>query len=263
MNSSRPLKIGIVGFGNFGQFLAKTFVKQGHKVIGTSRSSYEAEAKSIGALYVPKATDMLDHEPDVVLFCTSITSTRSVIEAFPIDALRGKLVVDVLSVKAYPKKLLLELLPPGVDILCTHPMFGPESGRHSWKSLPFVYEQVRISDTIRCETFLGIFSSALCTMIPMSCELHDSYAASSQFITHTTGRMLAKLNLVSTPINTKGYESLLGVVETTCKDSFDLYYGLYKYNPNAKLELEKLEQALQALRKELETREALEAWKKD
>lgn len=140
-------------------------------------------------------------------------------------------------------------------------MFGPESGRHSWKDLPFVYEQVRISDEARCEAFLAIFSSAQCAMIPMSCELHDSFAASSQFITHTTGRMLAKLQLKSTPINTKGYESLLGVVETTCKDSFDLYYGLYKYNPNAKLELEKLEQALQLLRKELETREASDARK--
>jgi prephenate dehydrogenase len=85
---------------------------------------------------------------------------------------------------------LLELLPQDADILCTHPMFGPESGRYSWKGLPFVYEQVRISDQVRCETFLGIFSSALCTMIPMSSELHDSYAASSQFITHTTGKLV-------------------------------------------------------------------------
>jgi len=28
------LAIGIVGFGNFGQFLASTFVKQGHKCVG-------------------------------------------------------------------------------------------------------------------------------------------------------------------------------------------------------------------------------------
>lgn len=28
------------------------------------------------------------------------------------------------------------------DLLCTHPMFGPESGRHGWRDLPFVYEKV-------------------------------------------------------------------------------------------------------------------------
>ena len=30
------LKIGIVGFGNFGQFLAKTLIKQGHRVLAHS-----------------------------------------------------------------------------------------------------------------------------------------------------------------------------------------------------------------------------------
>ncbi len=32
------LKIGIVGFGTFGQFLARRFVRQGHQVLATSRS---------------------------------------------------------------------------------------------------------------------------------------------------------------------------------------------------------------------------------
>ena len=30
------LKIGIVGFGNFGQFLVKTLIKQGHRVLAHS-----------------------------------------------------------------------------------------------------------------------------------------------------------------------------------------------------------------------------------
>ncbi len=31
-----------------------------------------------------------------------------------------------------------------VDILCTHPMFGPDSGRGSWAGLNLMYEKVRI-----------------------------------------------------------------------------------------------------------------------
>lgn len=71
--------------------------------------------------------------------------------------------------------------------------------------------------------------------------------------------MLNELEVVSTPINTKGYESLLGVVDTTTKDSDDLFYGLYKYNPNARAELDKLESALRNIRTRLETAEAAEA----
>lgn len=74
--------------------------------------------------------------------------------------------------------------------------------------------------------------------------------------------MLGALNVTSTPINTKGYESLLGVVETTCKDSYDLFFGLYKYNPNSRMELDKLEKALKEIRAKLERTVEAEAEKK-
>ena len=67
-------------------------------------------------------------------------------------------------------------------------------------------------------------------MVEMTCEEHDKLAASSQFITHTVGRMLGRMELPDTPINTKGYESLLSLVRNTTNDSFDLYYGLFMYN---------------------------------
>ena len=67
-------------------------------------------------------------------------------------------------------------------------------------------------------------------MVEMTCEEHDKLAASSQFITHTVGRMLGRMSLDDTPINTKGYESLLSLVRNTTNDSFDLYYGLFMYN---------------------------------
>lgn len=52
-----------------------------------------------------------------------------VLSKLPVQRLkRSTLFVDVLSVKEFPKRLLLRELPPEVDILCTHPMFGPDSG---------------------------------------------------------------------------------------------------------------------------------------
>ena len=37
-----------MGFGNFGQFLARTFVRQGHSVCATSRSDYSVVAAELG-----------------------------------------------------------------------------------------------------------------------------------------------------------------------------------------------------------------------
>jgi prephenate dehydrogenase len=56
-------------------------------------------------------------------------------------------------------------------------------------------------------------------------------AASSQGITHFIGRVLSEAGVVSTPINTLGFNDLLAVIEQTCNDSWDLFRDLQKYNP--------------------------------
>ena len=107
------------------------------------------------------------------------------------------LVADVLSVKLYPHDLFLKCLPSDADIVCTHPMFGPESGKHTWKDLPFVYDVVRCDPRRKrvCEQFIDVWRSEGCQMVSMDCSQHDTYAASTQFITHTTGMTI--LNVLS------------------------------------------------------------------
>ncbi|CAN6443799.1 unnamed protein product [Victoria cruziana] len=85
----------------------------------------------------------------------------------------------------------------------------------------------------------------------MTCEEHDRHAAGSQFITHTIGRILSYLNLETTPINTKGYETLLQLTENTVSDSFDLYYGLFMYNVNATEQIENLDRAFETVKQKL------------
>ncbi|KAM0005250.1 putative arogenate dehydrogenase (NADP(+)) [Helianthus debilis subsp. tardiflorus] len=46
--NSKTLKIAIVGFGDFGQFLTKTLVRQGHTVLAHSRSEYSAARAKLG-----------------------------------------------------------------------------------------------------------------------------------------------------------------------------------------------------------------------
>ncbi|XP_019181451.1 PREDICTED: arogenate dehydrogenase 2, chloroplastic-like [Ipomoea nil] len=253
---STKLKIAVIGFGNFGQFLAKAFIRQGHTLLAYSRTDYSLAAQSLGVSFYSDMHDLCEQHPDVILLCTSIISTEPVLRALPIQRLkRNTLFVDVLSVKEFPKNIMLQLLPSHFDILCTHPMFGPESGKNGWYGLPFVFDKVRIGDedsrVSRVESFLDIFEKEGCRMVEMSCAEHDKHAAGSQFMTHTVGRVLEKLQLETTPINTKGYETLLNLVENTASDSFDLYYGLFMYNKNAMEQLERLDLAFESLKKEL------------
>lgn len=191
-----------------------------------------------------------------MILCTSILSLESVLRSFPVSRLRrSTLVADVLSVKAFPKNLFLSVLPPTVDIVCLHPMFGPESGKGSWAGLPLVYDRVRVGSEParekRCAALLKAFEVEGCRMVDMPCEEHDKLAASSQFITHTVGRMLGAMDLPNTPINTRGYESLLSLVDNTTKDSFDLYYGLFMYNASSTDELARMEAAFDGVKRQL------------
>jgi len=256
IQQERQLNIGIVGFGTFGQFLAKRLVQSGHRVLATSRTPYYEEAQALGVEFYEDVDDFCEEHPDVVILASSILSTEAVLRSLPIQRLkRSTLFVDVLSVKVFPKQLLLSILPQEVDILCTHPMFGPDSGRGSWSGLNFMYEVVRCGDDprrqARVESFVKFFADQGCRMVEMTCEEHDMQAASTQFVTHTVGRVLGAMNLESTPINTRGFEALLNLVDNTANDSFELYYGLFLYNQNATDILERYEKAYDQVKKQL------------
>lgn len=154
---SRPLTIGIIGFGRFGQFIGKSFAKYGN-VIGTSRSDYTKIASEMGAKYIPLSNleeFAMEDDMDVIVIAVSIVSFEDTVkELVPHLQKRLKekgscpLIVDVLSVKEHARNVLLKHLPQECDILCTHPMFGPDSAKHSWQGQTFVYERTRIDGVL-------------------------------------------------------------------------------------------------------------------
>jgi len=270
---SKPLTIGVIGFGRFGQFIAKTLGRHG-KIVVTSRSDYTEIANGMGAEYVPlsEPETFLDKNLDVIILATSIVSFESTVKSLTphlrdhvAKRSKGPLLVDVLSVKEHARDILLNYLPEECDILCTHPMFGPDSGKNGWKNLNFVFEKTRVDKVVfdpnscvdfersndrafneaysytesmdRIERFLSIWEEEGCRMVPLSCKSHDEYAANSQFITHLMGRILGAQGLQKTPIDTKGFESVLKLIDSTTADSFDLFYGLYKFNKKNSLSI--------------------------
>jgi len=239
---SQRMRIGIVGFGPFGQFLAKTFSLDSD-VFAMSRSDHAEIAERIGVRkYLPfsSADAFFELGLDVCVIAVSIVSFEDIIkELAPHMAGRRMLVVDVLSVKEYPRTLLLEHVPTCCDLLATHPMFGPQSGGgpSGWQGLTFMFDVVRSSRASArrelLEMFLLLWEGQGCRMVRMTCADHDRYSANSQFMTHLIGRILGEQQLVATPIDTKGFQSLLNVLANTNADSFDLFLGLFKYNSNS------------------------------
>ena len=89
----------------------------------------------------------------------------------------------------------------------------------------------------------------------MTPDAHDKDAAMSQGITHFIGRVLCESGISSTKINTLGFNELLGVIEQTCNDSWDLFKDLQNYNPYTVEMIEKLEEGIKMVRNQIGEKE--------
>jgi arogenate dehydrogenase (NADP+) len=209
------------------------------------------------------------HGLDVVVVAVPLVEFEDTVNALPVDALRGKLVVETCVLNSHPKSVLLRAFGnnPDIDILSSHPMVGPAHftpssdedpyAASTWDGRPMVYEKVRIVDFARCEKFLKVFQEARCQMVEMSAEQHDASIADAEFVTHLTGRLLVDRQLLPpTPVVSKEYAALCDVADMTSGDSFDLFFGMFKYNDRAREHVTKMRDNLSTLERQLAAREA-------
>ena len=227
------LKVGIIGFGRFGQFIGKKMAYYGFQVYCTSRKNYKELAQNIGITYLEKK-DFEKESLDVVIFSTSIKSFIDVFNSYDISFWNNKLVCDVLSVKKYPFDFLKSKLEN--NILCTHPMFGPDSAKYNWKGHKFVYYpyNIQLSTLKSYDKFIKFWNDMGCELIKMTPSDHDRETADSQFITHFIGRSLVGFNNNDYNISTEGFNAIMKIKEHTINDSWDLFSALAKYNKNTK-----------------------------
>jgi hypothetical protein len=91
--------------------------------------------------------------------------------------------------QVFPKQLLLSLLPPELDILCTHPMFGPDSGKGTWAGLNFMFDPVRVGSDPkrqqRLDLFLNFFRTQGCRWARQGAASPAVHAAAGTQLAHT------------------------------------------------------------------------------
>ncbi|MCK4937469.1 MAG: prephenate dehydrogenase [Methanosarcinales archaeon] len=119
------MKILIIGgTGDTGQWFTKFYKKHGWDVTVWGANARHDVAESLG---VPFADD-LDNEialSDVVMISVPIDLTEQVIADIAPKMKAGSLLMDITSIKTIPVNAMLQYAPSGVEVLGTHPMFGP------------------------------------------------------------------------------------------------------------------------------------------
>ena len=226
-----PMTIGIYGLGRFGHFWASTIRRmspESVRVVATSRSWHEP----------PAGVDFLTEDDflssvDVLFFTVAISSFEEVLKRVADRVRKDTLVLDTCSVKAEPARWMEEKLDSAIQLVASHPMFGPDSAKDGLAGLPMVLCPLRVDDD-KFSWLKDLFTSWGLKVLVMTPLQHDRQAAYSQGVTHFVGRTLREMGLEDTEIATRGYKALMSIVEQTCNDPMQLFYDLQHYNPYAR-----------------------------
>lgn len=216
--------VAVVGLGRFGRFWAEKLASQ-YTVVGTSRR--EVADLPAGVRQVPLEEAL---QADTIFLTVAISAMPEVLDRIAGVVRRDATVVDTCSVKVFPVQEMEARLPGTVDIIATHPMFGPDSARERTDPLPVITWPIRDRHE-RYQELLATFRRLNMRVEEMRPDDHDREAAFSQGVTHLVGRILREMDLQPSEIATLGYTRLLQVMEQTCNDPVSLFQDLQRYNP--------------------------------
>ena len=213
-------RVSIIGFGRFGAML-HSLLSKGFEVDVFDKNSIDNSDVNEVSL-----EDALQNE--TIFIAVPIRDFENLVKDISKKISSGKTVIDVCSVKVFPKKVILDNLSNETDIIATHPLFGPDSLKDSGSVMTM--ESVR-NTFGRYDFWKNYFESQNILIEEISAEEHDMMAARSQGLTHFVGRVIDDFGTNQTRIDTEGYKALHKLVNQTCNDTWELFEDIQNFNP--------------------------------
>ena len=221
------IELGIIGFGQFGQFMAQHLAPF-FDVTVFDTADRQIEAETIGVKW--RQFEMAVSK-EIVVFAVPLNSFESVLDRSVPFLKTDALCFDVCSVKMKPLELMTEILPATVEIIGTHPLFGPQSGRDSIENLRIAFCPVRTTQSEKIKRFLT--GNLKLKVFEKSPEEHDREMAHVQALTHFVARALDELHIIDSDLATVSYEELMCAARLVSEDSWELFQTIQNGNPFA------------------------------
>ncbi|MCK9441277.1 MAG: prephenate dehydrogenase/arogenate dehydrogenase family protein [Methanothrix sp.] len=224
------------GTGETGSWFARYFKEKGFDVAVWGPSGKVEVAERLGVRY---AKDMMAEveKSDIVLVSVLIEKTVEIIREVAPHMHPGSLIMDVTSIKSEPVRAMKTYAPKGVEVLGTHPMFGP--------TMPALRGQTIILTPVEGKTgkWLSIMQSLFQTdgahVEILDAEEHDEIMAVVQALTHFAyigiGAALRTLDFDvqrSRRFMSPVYETMIDFVGRILDQNPELYASIQK-NPKA------------------------------
>lgn len=231
----------IVGFGAFGALAAATLSPHATVTILDPCARARAAAAQAGYRVIDRPEDLV---ADIVMLAVPVPALEACLTGLAPHLRPGQLVVDVCSIKEEPARLMRERLPDGVDILATHPMFGPQSARLGLAGCQVVLCPIRGTRWRRLAAFLR--GRLRLNVIVATPEEHDRQAALTQGLTHLLARAFAALG-EPPRIRTRSFTLMAAALALVADDPPDVFAAVTRGNRHVMPLCERLTQRLAEL----------------
>jgi prephenate dehydrogenase len=234
-------EIGIIGLGRFGRFAAG-ILKNDFQIFGYD-PTFRVRASGVRHVEWDEATSK-----PIVLLCVPISLMESVCRRLASSLHPGQLVIDTCSVKEWPLRIMTRTLPRNVEIVGTHPLFGPDSASKGIRGQRIALcpaRCTRVPEIRRYLTGLGL------KVTITSAAHHDREMARTQALFHFLARGVAALRVFPGKLTTPGPAKLFHDFEDVQNDSLQLFRDLESLNRFAPPLRKRLLQSLQRIDQKL------------
>jgi prephenate dehydrogenase len=222
---SRPF-VGIIGFGAFGRVIAQHLRRHFglYAYDPALAPGFFAEIGDVMLASLPTVASC-----PVVVLATPVDRLEETVDAMRPYLRPGALVLDVGSVKTIPAEIMERGLPEYVEIVATHPLFGPQSARNGVAGLKIAICPIRGRRGRRVAAFLR---KALGLRVFMTTpEAHDREAATVQGLTHLIAKVLVQMEPMPTRMTTKSFDLLMQAVSMVRHDAPEVFQAIERSNP--------------------------------
>ncbi|OPY52179.1 MAG: prephenate dehydrogenase [Methanosaeta sp. PtaU1.Bin112] len=169
------------GTGQTGSWFARYFKEKGFDVaIWGPRGRVEV-AERLGVRYAREMIAEAERS-DIVLVSVLIEKTVEIISQVAPHMHPGSLIMDVTSIKSEPVKAMAACAPNGVEVLGTHPMFGPTMPNLHGQTIILTPAEGRTGNWL--SVIQSLFQSDGAHVEILDAEEHDQIMAVVQALTH-------------------------------------------------------------------------------
>ncbi len=239
-------KLGLIGFGRFGQLIYRHIHNGVHIQV---YDPFRSEDQSLKSIHFVNLKEVCNNP--FIMLAVPVGAMESVTNKMSEYVPNKTVVMDVCAVKQYPINIMLKNFNSNIQILGSHPLFGPDSAKYSLKDHLIIMTPARISDADfrNIKEFWQQFGIKI---IEMSPEEQDKLMAWTLALTHFLGRGLNGLPLPDTVVSTKDYQNLVKLMKKINRDTWELFHDMHRFNPFTKEMREMLLQSMKDLKTELD-----------